>query len=151
MFFLFEWNEKPVAMGVVGRHIGRNNVDKSFRGSRTVVLPDYQGMGMGSAISNLLAGICVSMGAKYYTKTVNPALGIYRNQHTELWKATPFNNKIRTQKNGNQMWANLKTRASFCHEYIGPAVYGYGELMKPIGELRNDKKVSVETLNKFFK
>ena len=150
MFFLFEWNDKPVAMGVVGRHIGRNNVEKSFRGSRTVVLPDYQGMGIGSAISNLLAGMCVALGGKYYTKTVNPALGIYRNQHTELWKPTPFNNKIRTQKHGNPMWANLKTRASFCHEYIGPAVYGYEELMKPIGELRNNKKVSKETLNKFF-
>ena len=150
MFFLFEWNEKPVAMGVIGRHIGRNNVEKSFRGSRTVVLPDYQGMGIGSAISNFLAGICVSIGGKYYTKTINPALGIYRNQHPELWKPTAFNNKIRTQTNNNPLWSNFKTRASFCHEYIGEPVYGYEELLKPVNQMRNDKKVNPETIGKFF-
>jgi ABC-type lipoprotein export system ATPase subunit len=148
MFFLFEWNEKPVAIGVIGRHIGRNNVDKSFRGSRTVVLPDYQGMGIGSAISNFLGGICVSIGAKYYTKTINPALGIYRNKNTEFWKPTPFNNKIREQKNKNKVWANLKTRASFCHQYIGPAIYGYETLLGKVDELRNIKKT--KKLNKFF-
>ena len=150
LFFLFEWNDKPVAIGVVGRHVGRNSVEKSFRGSRTVVLPDYQGMGLGSSISNFLAGICASLGAKYYTKTVNPALGIYRNQHTELWKPTHWNNKIRQKKNTNALWSNLKTRASFCHEYVGPPVYGYEDLMKTVGEMRTDKKVDTETIKKFF-
>ena len=147
MFFLFEWNEKPVAMGVIGRHFGRNNVKKSYRGSRIVVLPDYQGMGIGSSISNLLAGMCVAIGAKYYTKTVNPALGEYRNKETEKWIPTAFNGKIRTKV--PTFW-EMKMRASYCHEYIGTAVYGYEELMKPVGELRNEKKVDIKKLNKFF-
>lgn len=147
MFFLFEWNETPVAMGVIGRHFGRNNVNKSYRGSRIVVLPDYQGMGIGSSISNLLAGMCVAIGAKYYTKTVNPALGEYRNKETEKWIPTAFNGKIRTKV--PTFW-EMKMRASYCHEYIGIAVYGYEELMKPVGELRNEKKVDIKKLNKFF-
>jgi len=36
------------------------------------------------------------------------------------------------------------------YEYIGEGVSGYEDLLKPIEELRNDKKVDTATLNKFF-
>ena len=151
IFLLFEWNEKPVAMGVIGRHIGRNNVDKSFRGSRTVVLPDYQGLGIGSHISNFMGGICKNIGGKYYTKTVNPALGIYRNTHTDLWKPTSFNGKVRTNTNNHStIYTKLKQRASYCHEYVGPSIEGYDWLLNSVQELRNDNVVKKEKLNQFF-
>jgi hypothetical protein len=44
----------------------------------------------------------------------------------------------------------MKMRASYCHEYIGEGVSGYEDLLKPIEELRNNKKVDTATLNKFF-
>lgn len=148
VFLLFEWNDKPVAMCVIGRHIGKKREGmRSFRGSRVVVLPDYQGMGMGSKISEFCAAITKNMGGRYYTKTVNPALGEYRNKETEKWMPTAFNGKIRTKV--PTFW-EMKMRASYCHEYIGEGVSGYEDLLKPIEELRNDKKVDTATLNKFF-
>lgn len=148
VFLLFEWNDKPVAMCVIGRHIGKKRDGmRSFRGSRVVVLPDYQGMGMGSKISEFCAGITKNMGGRYYTKTVNPALGEYRNKRTENWMPTAFNGKIRTKV--PTFW-EMKMRASYCHEYIGEGISGYEDLLKPIEELRNDKKVDTTTLNKFF-
>ena len=150
IFLLFEWNDKPVAMSVIGRHIGRNNVEKSFRESRIVVNPDYQGMGIGSKVSEFCAGIIKNTNAKYYTKTVNPALGEYRENNPN-WKPTPFNGKIRTDKNlQKNAYTMLKLRASYCHEYVGKSIEGYDELLLPIQQLRNNNVVNKEIFTKFF-
>lgn len=137
IFLLFEWNDKPIAISVIGRHIGRNNVEKSFRGSRIVVLPDYQGMGIGSKISEFSAAIIKNLGGKYYTKTINPALGEYRNKKNNIWKPTAFNGKNRINKNHSIVYKNLKERCSYCHQYIGQPISGYEELLLPINDMRN--------------
>lgn len=150
IFLLFEWNDNPIAINVIGRHIGRNNVEKSFRESRIVVNPDYQGMGIGSKVSEFCAGIIKNTNAKYYTKTVNPALGEYRENNPN-WKPTPFNGKIRTDKNlQKNAYTMLKLRASYCHEYVGNSIEGYDELLQPISEMRNNNIVNEKMLNKFF-
>ena len=150
-FLLFEWNNKPIAINVIGRHIGRNNVEKSFRESRIVVHPDYQGMGIGSKISEFCGGILKSIGGKFYTKTINPALGIYRNNHTDNWKPTLFNGKVRHDNNEHSdVYKTIKVRASYCHEYSGETIEGYDELLKPIGELRLGNRVDTEKVNQFF-
>jgi ABC-type ATPase involved in cell division len=142
IFLLFEWNNKPIGMSVIGRHIGRNNVEKSFRGSRVVVLPDYQGMGIGSKISEFSAGIIKNRGGKYYTKTINPALGEYRNKETHKWKPTAFNGKNRISKGHSIVYKNLKERASYCHEYIGDCIDGYDDLLLSMDELKNKKMLN---------
>jgi len=94
----------------------------AFRGSRTVVMPDYQGMGIGSLFSNFIAGSYVLAGNKYFTKTVNPALGEYRNSHPDLWKPTSKNGVLRKDMKGRQkerMKWDEQPRASYCHEFIG--------------------------------
>jgi len=142
IFLLFEWNNKPIGMSVIGRHIGRNNVEKSFRGSRVVVLPDYQGMGIGSKISEFSAGIIKNRGGKYYTKTINPALGEYRNKETHKWKPTAFNGKNRISKGHSIVYKNLKERASYCHEYIGDVIDGYDDLLLSMDELKDKKMLN---------
>jgi ABC-type taurine transport system ATPase subunit len=141
IFLLFEWNNKPIGMSVIGRHIGRNNVEKSFRGSRVVVLPDYQGMGIGSKISEFSAGIIKNRGGKYYTKTINPALGEYRNKELNRWKPTAFNGKNRISKGHSIVYKNLKERASYCHEYIGDCIDGYEDLLLPIYKMRTKNQL----------
>lgn len=151
MFLLFEWNDKPIAINVIGRHLGKNGGFKVFRESRIVVHPDYQGMGIGSKISEFCGGILKSIGGKFYTKTINPALGIYRNEHTDTWKPTLFNGKVRYDNNEHSdVYKTIKVRASYCHEYDGECIEGYEDLLKPIGELRLQRRVDTETINKFF-
>jgi hypothetical protein len=143
MFFLFEWGEKPIAIAVIGRQIGRG-VGKAYRGSRIVVLPDYQGFGIGSSISNFLAGVSKNNGYRYFTKTINPALGEFRNNHPNQWKKTAFNGKIRNKSNvKSNKYASIKLRPSYCHEYIGGGVSGYEELFLPINELRNKNQITL--------
>lgn len=94
----------------------------AFRGSRTVVMPDYQGMGIGSLFSNFIAGSYVKHGLRYFTKTVNPALGEYRNSHPELWKPTSKNGVFRKDMKGRQkvrMNWDTTPRLSYCHEFVG--------------------------------
>jgi ABC-type lipoprotein export system ATPase subunit/GNAT superfamily N-acetyltransferase len=151
IFLLFEWNNKPIGINVIGRHLGKNGGFKVFRESRIVVHPDYQGMGIGSKISEFCGGILKSIGGKFYTKTINPALGIYRNHHTDNWKPTLFNGKVRINNNDHSdVYKTIKQRASYCHEYTGESIIGYEELLKPIGELRIGNRVDTEKINQFF-
>jgi GNAT superfamily N-acetyltransferase len=151
IFLLFEWNNKPIGINVIGRHLGKNGGFKVFRESRIVIHPDYQGMGIGSKISEFCGGILKSIGGKFYTKTINPALGIYRNLHTDSWKPTLFNGKVRINNNDHSdVYKTIKQRASYCHEYTGESIDGYEELLKPIGELRLSNRVDTEKINQFF-
>jgi hypothetical protein len=55
--------------------------------SRTVVLPDYQGMGIGGKITDYLASLYKSVGRTMYVKTSNPALWSHRDRSPN-WKLT---------------------------------------------------------------
>lgn len=144
IFLLFEWNNKPLAISVIGRQIGRG-VGNAYRGSRIVVLPDYQGLGIGSSISNFLGGISKKSGYRYFTKTVHPALGEYRNRNIEQWIPTSFNGKVRNKsKSENNIYTSIKLRASYCHEYIGEPIEGYEDLLLPIKEMREKNVVKLE-------
>jgi len=139
-FILFEWNDKPIAIAVIGMQTGRG-VGNAYRDSRIVVLPDYQGLGIGTSISNFIGAICKNIGYRYFTKTIHPALGEYRNHHTKIWRATAYNGKIRNDNyTGDNKWKVLLRRKSYCHEYIGDAIDGYDELLRSIDIMRDLKQ-----------
>ena len=136
IFLLFEWNNNPIAIGVIGRQIGRG-VGKAYRGSRIVVLPDYQGINIGTSISNFMAAICKNEKARYFTKTINPALGEWRNKNENMWKQTAFNGKTRIKTNEKEnKYKNLRLKKSYCHEFIGHSLKGYEHLLLPIEKMR---------------
>lgn len=142
-FILFEWNNKPVALAVIGMQVGLG-VGNAYRDSRIVVLPDYQGLGLGTFISNFIGGICKDCGYRYFTKTIHPALGEYRNKNNHIWKPTAYNGKIRKDKISiKNMWGKLFLRKSYCHEYIGDKIIGYSELLLPINIIRNKSQTKL--------
>lgn len=134
IFLLFEFNNKPIAICVIGYYSGYN-LKLSFRESRIVVLPDYQGMGIGSKISEFVAGIVKNNDFNYYTKTTNPALGEYRNKNSKSWEGTMFNNKTRKESN-NEDFKKLRLIKSYCHKYIGKPIDQFDDLLLPIDKLR---------------
>lgn len=140
-FFLFEWQGKPVGINaVIPQPSG--HFKNGVRESRLVVLPDYQGLGLGAVISNFTASIYKNGGYRYFTKTVHPALGSYRNAQKDLWKETSKNGKnpkTQNQMGGMKGW-NVLVRTSYCHEYIGEPISGYENLLLPVSELRIDLK-----------
>ncbi len=132
---LFEWNEKPIGI-VVYKSQPTGAVPNGYGLSRTVVLPDFQGMGIGSKISEFVSGILINEGKRVFTKTVNPALGEYR-ERSENFKATSKNKKIRNDAHTDNSAKRL-TRASYCHEYIGKSIMGYENLLLPLNDMRNN-------------
>lgn len=141
-FFLFEWNSKPIGICAVINQPGKGRAN-GFALSRTVILPDFQGMGFGTKISEFCASIFTDAGGEVFTKTVNPALGIYRNNSSNF-RPTAMNGKKRSAKNvkTDNSAKNRLVRASFCHAYIGEGLCGYEELMMPIAEMREIKKLN---------
>ena len=137
---LFEWNGKPVGI-VVYKSQPTGAVPNGYGLSRTVVLPDYQGMGIGSKISEFTCAILVNKGKRVFTKTINPALGEYREK-SNVFKPTSKNRKIRKDANTDNAGKRL-SRPSYCHEYIGNGITGYDELLKPIKEMRKAKSLTL--------
>ena len=136
--FVFSWGKQLVAfVGVLPQPSGY--FDKAVRGTRTVVLPDFQGLGIGSRITDFIASIYKQAGYRYFTKTVNPKLGEYRN-HSEKWKTTSKNGRI-IRPSVSKLNKKQKLRASYCHEYVGEGLCGYEELIKPIEQMRYDKSM----------
>jgi ABC-type lipoprotein export system ATPase subunit/GNAT superfamily N-acetyltransferase len=135
---LFEWNNKPVAIGCV-LNTPRRGIPNGVAISRIVVLPDFQGMGLGSKLSTFLGGIFKNEGNKLYIKTVNPALGEFFN-NSPLWKGTSKNGKgKKADEFDTHRYKNRLTRVSYSHEYIGEPIRGYEELLLPIAQMRNNK------------
>jgi len=138
-FFLFSWNGKPVGINaVIPQPSG--HFKNGVRESRIVVLPDYQGLGLGTAISNFTAAIYRESGFRYFTKTVHPALGNYRNEMI-FWKGTSKNGKSEKDQNqmkGMESW-KVMTRSSYCHEFIGGTIVGFENLLLPVAEMRELK------------
>ena len=99
------------------------NIKNGRRGHRTVVLPDYQGMGIGVRISDAIAKLTVEAGHRYFSKTSHFAMGEYR-QVNKHWKPTSKNKKSRndynvdrkTKEDGHKM--KHKNRVCYSHEYI---------------------------------
>jgi ABC-type lipoprotein export system ATPase subunit/GNAT superfamily N-acetyltransferase len=86
-------DNKPVVFGAV-IHSTSGTLHSYWRGHRTVVLPEFQGLGIGSAFSDAVAEIYHSRGLLYYSKTAHPAFGEHRNR-SPLWQATSTNGKSR--------------------------------------------------------
>lgn len=95
----------------------------SVREHRTVVLPDFQGLGLGARISDTLAAHMLSVGVRYFVKTRHTTLGEYRNR-SPLWRKTQHYGERKDKEYAQVRWKAISD-FSFCHEFIGsdPAVY----------------------------
>jgi len=139
---VFEWNNKPIGI-VIYKNQPSGTIKNGFAISRVVVIPDYQGMGIGSKICEFLGGIIKQGNGRVFIKTVNPALGEYFNK-SKYWIGTSKNGQFRKDiKGDNDKFQNLLTRKSYCHEYIGEGISGYEDLLLPIKEMRDKKNLSL--------
>jgi ABC-type lipoprotein export system ATPase subunit/GNAT superfamily N-acetyltransferase len=123
--------DKPVAFHAA-IHSTNRDIHSYWRGHRTVVLPEFQGLGIGTAFSDAIAQMYVDRGMRYFSKTAHPSFGEHR-QKSPLWRATSTNLKSRlgsyllkdgTARKmpgyGGTTTARDAGRVCYSHEYIGP-------------------------------
>jgi len=108
------------------------NLRNAWREHRTVVLPDFQGLGLGVRLSDWVANYFVDHGKRYFSRTAHPRMGQYR-ESSPLWRATASSQKRARlltsympdeylafrQRTGWDAWDFDDQRVAWSHEYIG--------------------------------
>lgn len=93
----------------------------SFRSHRLVVLPDYQGLGIGTKVNEFFGQYYVEHGLKYFMRTTHTRL--QRNMSSNpYWKPTSTNGKQRTginESNTSTMMKYDDKRICASFEYLG--------------------------------
>jgi GNAT superfamily N-acetyltransferase len=122
--FLATWDKKVVGFASA-LAFPNGNFKNAWREHRTVVLPDFQGLGIGVRLSDFVAGTFLSAGCRYFSKTSHPRMGGYR-ENSPFWKATSKNRKSRpdyayggTTKEDGHKKAHA-ARVCFSHEFCSP-------------------------------
>lgn len=104
-------------------------VKLAWREHRTVILPDYQGLGIGVKVSDAVGEMFKQWGRKFYSKTSHVRMGEYRNNSSK-WRPTSYNMENRSKSYANKLkkedtfFSREQTiihadRVCYCHEYIG--------------------------------
>lgn len=143
MCFVFTWDANVVGFASVLPLFGKG-LDDSMRFHRVVVLPDFQGMGVGREIIETISAIFKSTGKRMYIKTVNPRIGEYFTRSSK-WEMTAHNQEYRkellTSDRRKFKAGQHQARASYCAKYIGDALEGFEDLVRPIDVMRKEKSL----------
>ena len=125
--FVAFWEGKPVAFTAI-LHFPHPIRKNTKREHRTVCLPDYQGAGIGNAMSDYIGSLCNGMGYSFISTTSHPAM-IGRRAKSERWHMIAKPNR-KTQTMGKAFAGKDKSkktlgfakrlRATF--EYVGGAL-----------------------------
>ena len=129
------WNDIPVGFSA-NLALPSGSLKNAWKGHRTVILPDFQGMGFGVRMSEAIGEIFLAEGKRYFTKTAHPRLGEYR-EASPKWRGTSHNKKDRkdyigksgsidanhmpvpNKKYSTELMQKHKNRVTYAHEYIG--------------------------------
>jgi len=112
--YLILWNDAPIGFVGVLPFPGVGD-EKTRRISRIVVLPDFQGLGLGKKILNYISSLYAAEKSTMYIRTMSPALGLALANDNN-WIATSSNLKIPGQdSNGRKMIE----RPSFSYKFVG--------------------------------
>jgi ABC-type lipoprotein export system ATPase subunit/GNAT superfamily N-acetyltransferase len=112
--YLILWNDAPIGFVGVLPFPGVGD-EKTRRISRIVVLPDFQGLGLGKKILNYISSLYAADKSTMYIRTMSPALGLAL-ANDKNWIATSSNLKIPGQdSNGRKMIE----RPSYSYKFIG--------------------------------
>ena len=108
------WNNIPVAFTSTVNMIGFR---RSVREHRTVVLPDYQGVGIGNSVSTMIAEITIDRGYRFYSTTSHPAFTQSRIKDAK-WKLCRKPSRTGKDKM-NKNNADATRRLTVGFEYVG--------------------------------
>jgi len=116
--FLATWQGRPVAFSAWLPFVGAGPPTR--REHRTVTLPDYQGIGIGNALSAFVAALWKGLGYRALSTTTHPAL-IRARGRSPLWRMHRAPSFARS-RGGRLRHAVTRLTAGFA--YVGPALPG---------------------------
>ena len=99
---------------------GSNRIDVC-REHRLVVLPDFQGLGIGPRFSDAMGAMHLRQGLRYLSRTAHPRLAGYRHR-SKMWRPVKTTNGKKLQKSflvDQVRCALMAKRIAFSYEYAG--------------------------------
>jgi energy-coupling factor transporter ATP-binding protein EcfA2 len=117
--FLAVWEGRPVAFSAWLPFVGKGPPGR--REHRTVTLPDFQGVGIGHAVSSLLAGMWRGLGYRALSTTTHPAF-IAARLRSPLWRLRRRPSLATSHETHLRSLRHATTRLSAGFEYVGPAL-----------------------------
>ena len=136
--WLAMWRGQPVGFSAV-ISFPSGSVKNGYRGHRTVILPDFQGLGIGVRLSDAMGEIYTSEGKRYFSKTAHPRLGEYREASTK-WRPTTHNKQKRDDyeslqenqtKYSKELMMRHQGRVCYAHEYVRNVNTYFGQHLSP--------------------
>ncbi len=117
--FLASWAERPVAFSAWLPFVGAGPPTR--REHRTVTLPDFQGVGIGNALSDLIASLWAGLGYRAISTTTHPAMirARLRSPHWHMHRP-PSLARGRERRLRGLKHATTRLTAGFA--YVGPAL-----------------------------
>ncbi|MFO0876504.1 MAG: ABC transporter ATP-binding protein [Gemmataceae bacterium] len=117
--FLARWQTRPVAFSAWLPFVGTG--PPARREHRTVTLPDFQGVGIGNALSALIASLWRGLGYRALSTTTHPAM-IASRLRSPFWvlRRAPSLASGRESRLAGLRHATTRLTAGF--EYTGPAL-----------------------------
>lgn len=116
---------QPAAFVAV-QHFPSGTIGKTWREHRVVTLPKFQGLGIGMAVSEAVAGMFASTAVPYFSTTSHPGMIAHRRRHPERWRIVRnASMSMKTQEglvsigSGERKTSALRLTES--HQYVGPA------------------------------
>lgn len=119
--WLAVWEGRPIGFASA---LAMPQVKTAWREHRTVVIPDFQGLGIGVRISDALGELFRLDGNRFYSKTAHPRMGQYRDA-SPLWRPTSKNHMMRRDYKADSATKERNYclqhahRWCYSHEYIG--------------------------------
>jgi len=126
--FVFLMNDKPIAFIAV-LPLPSGTTKNAFRISRVVVLPDFQGLGIGIKILNFIGEMYMKDNKKMYIKTSNPALFLGMKNNINNWLICTEISNIKSIKKHNKKYTKesikqIKESVTKSYKYIGKSHKG---------------------------
>ncbi len=111
--FLASWQGEPVAFSAWVPFFGAGPPRR--REHRTVTLPDYQGVGIGNALSAAIASMWTALGYRATSTTTHPAM-IRARLRSPLWRMT----RAPSLAGGGDRMRHASRRLTAGFTYVGP-------------------------------
>lgn len=95
-----------------------------YREHRTVCLPDYQGVGIGTRLSDWLGSLFRGAGFRYYSRSSHPAM-IGHRRRSVSWRTVAemgFSFEKGSAKSSVKHWEGTSARLAASFEYVGAAM-----------------------------
>lgn len=161
-FYLVYWDGLLVGMASV-LTMPSGTVKYAYRQHRLVVLPDYQGLGIGTKVNDFLANYYVEHGYKYFIRTTHVRIKSHLSKAIG-WKETTTSNSLRSFRRINAniqkqekglahtgITGDRRIAASF--EYLGDDYVNKPEKVirvEVVKDLEKFKKYILELKEKYY-